>query len=179
MSDIDGNSTAPFEDFNNAGDELAETLILSWCAAPDWAARLCQARPFQSLDALVDTASKLWSDCSEADNLAAFASHPLIGDVALLRKKYATRANAEQGQVLEANEQILQQLAIQNAAYSKRHGFTFIVFATGKSAAEMLDLLNARIDNNRVEDLANAHAEQEKIMLLRLRQTFSGTPTSN
>ena len=81
--------------------------------------------------------------------------------------------------MLEAEQQILQQLAIQNAAYSKRHGFTFIVFATGKSAAEMLDLLNARIDNSRAEELANAHAEQEKIMLLRLRQTFSGTPTSN
>lgn len=179
MSDIDLNNTHLLEDFNSAESELAKTLVLGWCAAPDWAARLCDARPFATLDDLINTACELWNHCSEADNLAAFSSHPLIGDVALLRKKYATQANAEQGQVLEADEQVLHQLAIQNAAYSKRHGFTFIVFATGKSAAEMLDLLNARIGNSRAEELANARVEQEKIMLLRLRQTFAGTSTTH
>ncbi len=90
--------------------------------------------------------------------------------MAALRNKYAHSANREQGQILQADEDVLKQLNAGNQKYLERFGFIFIVCATGKSAAEMLELLNARIDNSREVELANGAREQAAIMLLRIDQ---------
>lgn len=161
------------EAFNTADDDAALALISHWCAAPQWVKAVCSARPFSSIEQLKTATTQHWQSASEADLLDAFAAHPVIGDVELLRSKYAAQANAEQGQVLAADDAVIAQLAAQNTRYSKRHGFTFIVFATGKSAEEMLGLLNARIDNTTAEEMRNAAAEQLKIMQLRLTQTVT------
>ena len=44
--------------------------------------------------------------------------------------------------------------------------------ATGKSALEMLNLLESRINNSPEEELQIAQQEQQKIMLLRLDKMF-------
>ena len=51
-----------------------------------------------------------------------------------------------------------------------KFGFIFIVFATGKSAQQMLDLLQARLPNDRETELLNAATEQNKITRLRLQK---------
>jgi len=76
-------------------------------------------------------------------------------------------------QVLSASDDVINELAAQNLAYKARHAFTFIVFATGKSAQQMLELLNQRIDNSTEQEIDNARDEQLKIMQLRLKQTFT------
>lgn len=159
--------------FNELDAEQAMLRITHWCAAPDWASRVCERRPFANLSDLQAITKTLWNCASQADYLAAFEAHPAIGDVELLRSKYAPQANAEQGQVLDAHADTIEALARQNIAYRERHGFTFIVFATGKSAEQMLELLNSRIDNSRAEEVANAAEEQLKIMQLRLQQTIT------
>ncbi len=86
-----------------------------------------------------------------ADILQAFEAHPKIGDVSSLREKYRnTKAIAghEQSGANNADEQTLQSLAQGNSDYENKFGYIFIVCATGKSAAEMLDILNARLPNN-------------------------------
>ena len=57
-----------------------------------------------------------------------------------------------------------------NHTYEARFGYTFIVCATGKSAAEMLALLKSRLPNDRDVELPIAAQEQLKITLLRLRK---------
>lgn len=160
-------------DFNAATTDDALKLVTHWCAAPLWAEAIVAHRPFQSIEALAETTKRLWAEAPLDDWLAAFAAHPVIGDVALLRSKYAPQANVEQGQVLQASEATIAALGAQNLAYRKRHGFTFIVFATGKSASQMLELLNARINNPTDTEHKNAAAEQLKIMQLRLQQSFA------
>ncbi|HBS41867.1 MAG TPA: OHCU decarboxylase, partial [Oceanospirillales bacterium] len=49
-------------------------------------------------------------------------------------------------------------------------GFIFIVFATGKSAAEMLDILKERLPNPRDKEIQNAADNQQKITALRLKK---------
>jgi len=159
--------------FNKAEPAAAREQILHWCAAPAWASDVIKGRPYPSLEALQTTSKSLWSQATRSDLLSAFAAHPVIGDVELLRSKFASQANSEQGQVLAASDQIIAELARQNLAYRERHGFTFIVFATGKSAEQMLDLLKARIHNSTADELRNAAAEQLKILQLRLQQSFS------
>ena len=50
--------------------------------------------------------------------------------------------------------------------------FIFIVCATGKSAEEMLVLLNERLQNNPVEEIKIAMDEQIRITKLRLEKLF-------
>jgi 2-oxo-4-hydroxy-4-carboxy-5-ureidoimidazoline decarboxylase len=49
-------------------------------------------------------------------------------------------------------------------------GFTYIVFATGKTADEMLALAKSRLDNSREEEIAVATGEQRAITATRLRR---------
>lgn len=165
-------------DFNTAQAAQAKELVLYWCAAPAWASAVVSARPYATLEDLQTTTQTLWQDATNNDLLLAFAAHPVIGDVELLRSKYAGQANTEQGQVLEASSQIIEELASQNIAYRERHGFTFIVFATGKTAQQMLSLLKARISNSSADELRNAAIEQLKIMQLRLEQSFTANSPS-
>jgi 2-oxo-4-hydroxy-4-carboxy-5-ureidoimidazoline decarboxylase len=69
-----------------------------------------------------------------------------------------------------ASEQTLQDLAQGNRDYLEKFGFIFIVFATGKSAEQMLALLQARLPNDRSTEIKNAAEEQRKITDLRLRK---------
>jgi 2-oxo-4-hydroxy-4-carboxy-5-ureidoimidazoline decarboxylase len=85
-----------------------------------------------------------------------------------LRNKYASTASAEQGQVTNATEGVLLALREKNLLYLEKFGFIFIVCATGKSASEMLALLEARINNSPDEELVNGAREQGEIMNLRL-----------
>ena len=59
-----------------------------------------------------------------------------------------------------------------NDKYFQRFGYVFLVCATGKSALEMLNLLESRINNSPEKELQIAQQEQQKIMLLRLEKMF-------
>jgi 2-oxo-4-hydroxy-4-carboxy--5-ureidoimidazoline (OHCU) decarboxylase len=59
-------------------------------------------------------------------------------------------------------------LAAGNALYAERFGFTYIVCATGKTAEEMLDILNRRLSNDRATELHEAAEQQRQITQIRL-----------
>ena len=79
-------------------------------------------------------------------------------------------AAGEQSGVDVASDEIIQRLAEGNSKYQDKFGFIFIVCASGKSAGEMLDLLEARLPNDRATELLNAAEEQRKIFNIRLNQ---------
>ncbi len=65
---------------------------------------------------------------------------------------------------------MLAQLAAGNATYEQRFGFTYIVCATGKSADEMLGILERRVANDRAAELREAAEQQRQITQIRLRK---------
>lgn len=151
----------------------ATTAFMQCCTAKEWVEQLVQARPFASADALRETADSIWSNLAEKDFLEAFDGHPKIGDVGSLKAKYANTkalASGEQSSVNEASDEVINALAAGNTAYEEKFGFIFIVCATGKSAAEMLALLEARLPNDRETELSNAAEEQRKIYHIRLEK---------
>jgi len=161
--------------FNNMTIAQAKQVLMQMCTSEVWGDKVVQARPFESLLALQQTADFVWQHLSEADYLQAFDGHPKIGDVNSLRAKYAhTKAVAsdEQAAVNKADEAVLHDLAILNEQYLTKFGFIFIVCATGKSAEQMLCLLKARLPNDRETELKNAVEEQRKIFQLRLANYF-------
>ncbi len=163
--------------FNQLAPDEAATLLHTCCASDVWAANVAAARPFASVAALMQAADDAWEAVDDDERLQAFAAHPLIGDVELLRQKFAARANAEQGQVLAASEETLSALAELNQTYLDKFGFIFIICATGKSADEMLAQLRARLPNDRAREIANAAREQAAITRLRIAQTIEDGTT--
>ena len=79
-------------------------------------------------------------------------------------------AAGEQSGVGTATDEVIHALAAGNASYEQQFGFIFIVCATGKSAAQMLAILEQRLGNNREQELSIAAEEQRKILQLRLEK---------
>lgn len=135
--------------------------------------------PFESTKALHQTAHDVWySACGPADWLEAFQHHPKIGDLKSLEQKFASTqawAGQEQQSVNTATLAILEALAAGNATYEQRFGYIFIVCATGKSAAEMLALLQDRLSNDPETELRIAMGEQAKITAIRLNKLIDHT----
>ena len=166
---------------NACNDDDARAALSNCCAAEKWVNAMLAARPYASDDVLFAACDDMAATLAEPDWLEAFAAHPLIGDVDSLRKKYAATkqlAAGEQSGVDAASETTLRELAMLNSAYFQRFGFIFIVFATGKTADEMLAILKSRINNSREQELANASAEQLKITRLRIEKLANGSNQS-
>ncbi|MFT7530438.1 MAG: 2-oxo-4-hydroxy-4-carboxy-5-ureidoimidazoline decarboxylase [Gammaproteobacteria bacterium] len=158
---------------NKLQPEEARNHLYHCLSCNDWVDGMLALMPFQNDDSLRVAAQRLFAELNEPHLLEAFDGHPKIGDVNSLKKKYAatqSMAGHEQSGVNVASDQVLLDLARGNAAYEERFGFIFIVCATGKSASEMLELLQTRLPNDRADELANAAAEQLKITLLRLEK---------
>ncbi|MEN8624770.1 2-oxo-4-hydroxy-4-carboxy-5-ureidoimidazoline decarboxylase [Psychrobacter proteolyticus] len=169
--------------FNDLSQEVAIAQLLTCCTSKSWAYKLADARPFADVDALLASSDAIWNKVQndEANLLEAFDGHPQIGNVASLKEKYRnTQSSAahEQSGANDAADEVLEALAKGNRDYLDKFGFIFIVFATGKSAQQMLDLLLARLPNDRATELANAAAEQNKITRLRLTKLLGNAETS-
>tara|TARA_B110000967_G_scaffold182729_1_gene200872 strand:+ start:32 stop:523 length:492 start_codon:yes stop_codon:yes gene_type:complete len=147
--------------------------FLRCCSSKAWVDLMLVNMPFYDEFSLLDCADKCWQGLKEADYLEAFSGHPKIGDLESLRGKYsstATFASREQSAAIDADEDVLKMLAVGNKSYEKKFGFIFIVCASGKSAEEMLSLLQSRMVNDRETELTNAAEQQRQIFHIRIKQ---------
>lgn len=163
-------------DLNALTNEQGYQLFESCCAAPKWVFAMLEERPYIDLAQVLSVSESAWARCEKTDYLAAFEAHPKIGDISSLKKKYANTAvlaGSEQSSVGVASDEVISELAIHNALYIERFGFIFIVFATGKSALDMLTLLKQRLSNDPEIELKIAAGEQLKITQLRLKNILS------
>ena len=157
---------------NSADEAAARDALSRCCGARRWVAGMLRRRPFADVDDSVRVAGEVWDALGTADRLEAFAHHPRIGEKAL-REKFAATANwasGEQAGVTAASEDVIRGLAEGNDRYFEKFGFIFIVCATGKSAAEMLEILRARLANDPETEIRIAAGEQRKITEIRLRK---------
>ena len=134
------------------------------------------ARPFASLEDLLDKADSLWRSLTEEDWLEAFRAHPKIGEqkaAAAQSEQARSWSTQEQSGTVSAGAETKAALATGNQEYEKRFGFIFIVCATGKTSEEMLAILNRRLQNEPGTELPVAAAEQRKITRLRLEKLLT------
>jgi 2-oxo-4-hydroxy-4-carboxy-5-ureidoimidazoline decarboxylase len=157
---------------NDASPEAAREILMRACGSTRWVDRMMQRRPFGNDARLLFAARNEWFGLTEADWLEAFAQHPRIGDRAPLDARFPTThelSSKEQAGIVGAGPDLIAALAEANQRYFDRFGFIFIVCASGKSAEEMLALLQARLGNERSAELRVAAEEQARITALRLR----------
>jgi 2-oxo-4-hydroxy-4-carboxy-5-ureidoimidazoline decarboxylase len=146
------------------------------CGSSAWVNKMLPFFPADDLVELLEDAEEQWYLCSEQDWKEAFAHHPKIGDVESLRKKFtatAQWASEEQGGINTASAQTMESLVKGNQEYEKKFGYIFIICATGKSAEEMLAILQTRLQNNPEVEIEIAAEEQNKITQLRLEKLLN------
>jgi len=150
---------------NPMTDDDARAALTRCCGSARWVTEMLARRPWASAAALQADAAAVWGGLHRDDWLQAFAQHPRIG-----ARSAEGWARQEQARAADADARTLQALAEANDRYVQRFGYIFIVCATGKSAAEMLRLLEARLDNDPDRELAIAAGEQARITRLRLEK---------
>ena len=163
-------------ELNNLNNTQLRIELEKCCGAKRWIEKMIPVFPVTDEEDLLNAADEKWAECTEEDWLEAFTHHPKIGDVSSLKKKFANTAawaSGEQSGVQSATDAIIEELAKGNADYEEKFGFIFIVCATGKSAPEMLELLQARMHHKREYELHIAAAEQAKITQLRLKKLLA------
>jgi 2-oxo-4-hydroxy-4-carboxy-5-ureidoimidazoline decarboxylase len=148
----------------------AET-ILPCNGSQAWATQLAALRPFATPFDLTCTADIIWRALSPADQRQAFDSHPRIGE---RHAKSATAASLALSATEQASAQLTNDsaaaLAAANRAYEEKFNRIFIVCATGKSAEEMLLILQHRLANDPATELREAAEQQRQITQIRLRK---------
>jgi 5-hydroxyisourate hydrolase/2-oxo-4-hydroxy-4-carboxy-5-ureidoimidazoline decarboxylase len=158
--------------FNKLSKAEKAKQLMSCCGSSAWVDLMLKQFPFAGEKDLVDVANDIWyNQCNSLDWLESFTHHPKIGDVKSLTKKFAGK---EQASVAAATKKTIAALADANTEYEAKFGFIFIVCATGKSATEMLRLLEDRLSNTIGEELHIAMGEQMKISILRFQKLITG-----
>lgn len=161
---------------NSLTAEEAAKELRQCCGSTRWAEQMSNDRPYSALDALITHADQIWWSLTSDDWLAAFRSHPKIGE-----KKASDKISAqssqwsgqEQAGVSSASPDTVNSLASLNRAYEQKFGFIFIICATGKTSEEMLAALKERLQHDSDTELRLAAAEQAKITQLRLKKLLT------
>ena len=158
--------------WNSLDPTLAASEILPCCGSQAWAAEIVARRPIADEDHLSVTSDAVWLGLAEEAWQEAFDSHPRIGEQ---KAKAATDASlcwsaSEQSKAAIPDEAAKRQLAEGNRRYEARFGRTFIVCASGKSAPDILVILERRMNNDPTTELHEAVEQQREITQLRLER---------
>jgi len=163
-------------EFNYLSKPEQSATLAKCCGATAWVDKMIERFPFADKASLLKDAEQTWWQCTEKDWLEAFTHHPRIGSRETMAEKFSSTVHwtvNEQKGAAEANEETLDALLADNQEYEKKFGFIFIVCATGKSAIEMLSLLQLRLLHEKEIEIRIAAAEQHKITLLRLEKLLA------
>ena len=100
----------------------------------------------------LEAAAELIAEVPEDELVEALAAHPQIGATHL-----SERSASEQG--AHADPTIETELAYLNQVYEEKFGFRFVVFVNRRPKNEILDILRARLERDRDEEVRTATTE--------------------
>jgi 2-oxo-4-hydroxy-4-carboxy-5-ureidoimidazoline decarboxylase len=162
---------------NNLDREALIAGLLRTCGCVRWAHDVADDGPFADLAELWSSAERHWQTATREELLEAFSHHPRIGDPTSAKAPHDAKAHGwaskEQAGAASASDNVKMQLAAGNRVYEERFGHVYLVCATGKTAEEMLALLNTRLTHDAAAELAIAQGEQQKITRIRLERWLS------
>lgn len=139
--------------------------------APALVDRLASEAPFASPDDVIARASALLGGMTERDRIAVLDAHPRIGAD---RRALSADSAREQGE--DEDPSVQRRLAELNDAYERTFGFRFVVFVAGRSKAEIVPLLERRLERGRDEELATGMDEFLAIARDRMTRSSQGAP---
>ena len=164
-------------ELNALPDAGALELFGACLGVRGWAARMAGSRPYATSTEMLAAAERAFDDVASGDWKDAILRHPRIGES---RAAVTTGAREdewskeEQSAARGADAATRTAIATANAEYEARFGYRFIVCATGKGAAEVLQDLRARLPNDDATELLVTAGELRRIARLRLARLVPG-----
>jgi 2-oxo-4-hydroxy-4-carboxy-5-ureidoimidazoline decarboxylase len=162
---------AILEAWNRLEPSYATETILPCNGSVAWAIGMVNARPFETLEDLYAASDTVWLGLTPSNWQQAFDSHPRIGEhkaKAATERSLKWSEGEQSAAAIDATTE--EKLAAANKQYEQKFGRIFIVCASGKTAAEMLAILTARLANDAATELKDAAEQQRQITQLRLRK---------
>jgi 2-oxo-4-hydroxy-4-carboxy-5-ureidoimidazoline decarboxylase len=159
--------------WNSLDAESAAREILLCCGSKAWAVELASKRPIADDASLIRTSNATWLALPEEAWREAFDSHPRIGQKnsqSHTTEKSLQWSTQEQRTALSDDDDVKLALAEANRRYEHEFGRIFIVCASGKTSAEILAILEARMKNDAATELREAAEQQRQITQLRLHR---------
>jgi 2-oxo-4-hydroxy-4-carboxy-5-ureidoimidazoline decarboxylase len=151
----------------------AERVLTAVCSCPRWAAAVAAGRPYASAARLYAAADDALDHLDEDDIARALAGHPRIGERA--EGEHGGWSRREQAGVEGADVATRRALVEGNRAYEARFGHVYLVCASGRSAEELLALLQQRLLNDADSERAVVRRELGLINRLRLGRLVEDT----
>lgn len=164
--------------FNGLPLETAKAELARCCNAERWARQVAERRPFETPEALIEAANAVWHSVGLREWRSAVDHHPRIGARGSEERFESTRrwSAEEQAAARAADQRTRRRLEEGQLRYEEKFGHIFLVCATGKSASELVDTLEARLANDRETEITVAAEELRRIMNLRLEKLLDGEP---
>jgi 2-oxo-4-hydroxy-4-carboxy-5-ureidoimidazoline decarboxylase len=160
--------------FNALPAERAERELLACCASPAWARKVAAGRPYPDLPALRDVARAALEALSWTGVAEALAAHPRVGERPAGTGRQAAWSRREQSGVDGADGAVRAALAEANREYERRFDHVFLIFATGRTPAEMLAAARERLGNDEAGERTVVREELAKITGLRVERLVTG-----
>ena len=167
------------DDFNGATDADAAAIAKVWADVPAWVDALVAARPYPSVDVLLDRAAAEASSWGGAELETALAQHPRIGEKPRGKSAEASASRREQASMSDADADVTRRITDGNAAYEARFGRVFLIRAAGRPPEEMLAELDRRLGGDDESEVREACAQLAEIALLRIGTTFADPARSD
>ena len=164
------------ERWNGMPTGEAEARLLACCGSRRWAAEVSGRRPFADRETLTEVAEAIWFGLGTDDWLEAFACHPRIGERRAAETASLASSEREQAVAQRTLAGVEERLRAGNGLYEDRFGFRYIVFASGRSAPELLAVLEERLTHTRDEELREAAQQQHRITLRRMQERLETPP---
>ncbi len=159
------------EAFNTLPAGRLEGDLLACCAAPAWGAAVVAGRPYRDRAAIIAGADAAARNLSWADVLKGLSAHPRIGERARGDSPEAVWSRREQSAAAAAADEAGRAaLVAANEAYEEKFGHVFLIFASGRSRAEILAAARERLGNDEAAERPIVADQLRRIALLRLER---------
>jgi 2-oxo-4-hydroxy-4-carboxy-5-ureidoimidazoline decarboxylase len=161
------------EEFDVMDAAEASSLVSACADIPSWVEAVVAGRPYADPEHLFTRADQLATRWTGAEVERALADHPRIGERHSGSGSGAALSAREQSGVDPADVEVQARLVEGNRAYEERFDRIFLVRAAGRSAEEMLALLEQRLQNDPAVELDVTAGQLREIASLRLRGQFA------
>ena len=159
--------------FNSRPAADVERELLACCAVPAWAREVAAGRPYLDVGSAVATADAALRRLTWTGVARALAAHPRIGERPAGTDRESAWSRREQAGVDGADAATRGALAQANREYEQRFGHLFLIFASGRTDAELLAAARERLGHDQDTEHRVVHEELRQIALLRLARLLS------
>jgi 2-oxo-4-hydroxy-4-carboxy-5-ureidoimidazoline decarboxylase len=160
------------QEFNDLPAGAAGDAVRPCVDIDSWVDGVVAGRPYADTAELLDRADSLARAWTPIEVEKALADHPRIGERHAGSGASAQMSGSEQAGVDPHDAEIRRRLAEGNAAYEQRFDRIYLVRAAGRSAEQILGLLEERLGNDPGTEIAVTSGQLREIALLRLEGLF-------